>query len=380
MADCFWTDLVGVTQTCGSTPVPSGYVIHQVTRGSGPVTYSQGLGRMLYASTIYGAVINSGELGSEWDDEIASFVGSTAAVAVSDTAAVALGSMNDLSTGPFTIDAVLTMDGVSMTRYVDVIPLAAMGYVFGAAYHPERGKYYALIESGNTIQVYEMGATPAEWASVLSVPASMPASSRPTITYLHGTHEMVVLLEDSNGTVHAYSLGETGGFVDHMPSGFTLNTQANPECVVSIAYCSGAAKYVVFANFEGAEDRRRILLASASLGGAFVSTGLFGGITYVGGYIVSPPGENFVVWGDWRLCDSGEGGSTHYQRILMSSDLVTATVLVDSITQDELENMDPDTIPTQILTNGTGADVYGFVPGLTPGTGTVFVDNQNYCV
>lgn len=389
MADCFWTDLVGVAQSCESAPVgPSGYVLMPVQRGSGPVAYSPGLGRAFHATTLSDRSILSfdtqvdGDYTDQWYDTIATFDGSTCAVAASDSMAVALGSMSMMSTPPFSIDAIVTTDGISTTRYADVIPLDAMGYVFGVAYHPERGKFYGLIGSGDAMQVYEMGATAATWTVVLTISANAGAvyGRRPTITYLPGTHEIVVLAE-TGGAVHAYSLGATGGFVDHTPSGFTLDNNANPESVVNIAYCTGAAKYVVLVT---GGPLARVLLASASLDGAFTATGLTAGPAWDGGFIVSPSGENYVMWGDWRMCGNAAGGSTeggYYPRILASSNLVDATVLYAGLTRAQMD---------EAANNGgydqqygiditTGADVYGFVPGAAPGTGMVFVDNYGYC-
>lgn len=372
MADCFWTDLVGVTQQCEAEPV-IGYTLWKASSGQSPVVYSAGLGAAFWATPDYdSASVYALADGAEWSDQLVSFVGSTAGVAANSSLVVALGCMTPVGTTPYTVDAVASTDGVSITRYSDVIPLSNMPYVYGVVYHPGRAKFYALVGAGSQTQVYEMGATPADWTSVLTI-ASNPAAASgylwSSITYLPGTQEIIVLAP-LGGIVHAYSLGSAGGFIDHTLSGVSYVEAGNSESRPSVAYCAGVAKYVVMVPNMATDgyNAQRTLLAASSLDTTFSDTGLVGGDYSYGGYVLSDAASGSVMWGDWRFCDGN-----YASRVLASNDLLSVTPLFDSA------DWDPDS-PAVQLAHGSASDLYGLIPGAAMGTGMLFVDTHKYCV
>lgn len=350
MADCFWTDLVGVEQECPGSPVgPSlgtlaeGYAALDV----GFVTSAIALGDLaMLGTTSSGGVVSTAAASME--DPIWSVVGGEVAVATNGAMAVAVGQT---SNSTYAFSAATTADGVSTAVYANVIlpPGSYLQPIIRLQYHVARGAFYAVVSSGTSLYVYQMGSA-AEWTLVYTVSgSSYPSEFR----YIHATDELVLVVMIGVDEFHyrpAYHvLGATGSFTAVTPA-FTV-TAGYP---VSLAYCAGVSKYVMA--LHGA------ILAASSLADEFTPTSLpVFGMTGYNERLLEVPGTPHLMSFAAEMCSETPG--TIY-------------------TTDDLETTHT------IFTGGAGLGgsekpgnfpLVGFAPGVGAANGTLYLNAYPFC-
>lgn len=355
MADCFWTDLVGVAQECDSGSaggseygtLADGYAAVNVERTRGVTT----LGGLATLGVLYGSHVCSFSTDDGYD-VIWSAAGGVA-VAAGGGRAIAVGQA---AFGAASFDAAETVDGVSVVTYPGALvapggaPLSSVGRI---QYHAARGTFYAVIQDGAHMYLYEMGATPSTWTLVYT--RTFPgAPGFPYLRYIHATGELVLLFMVGVDPFHyriVYCvLGATGG-VEEIEPAFTVTTGSE----IDLAYCAGVSKYVMTLG-DG------VILASDSLADEFVATALppVGMLGYEPRIIEIPGSANLMV-GTGSLC------SNTPCTIYTTSNLETTDVVFTGTNN-----------PDSILAPGN-FPLVGFAPGYGASKGTIYIDADNFC-